>query len=148
MKRLQITLKDTKAIARAVEKVRAFVKKALKEANVRATAAEDKLGAFYAEKDLVNQALALEKIGWANVEFALVKKKEWKEGKPSRLAAMKANAKAEMREEAIAKVVEFGMRFQWSALFFIRKNHLGIDLSRSILPSWRAITLLILKMGQ
>ena len=62
----------------------------------------------------------MEKIGRVNVEFSLAKGKEKRDGELSRLATMKVEAKTKMREEAIAKVVEFGMRFQRSTLFLIR----------------------------
>ena len=70
VKRMQTSLKGIKSVARVVDWARALAEKAFEEANTYATA-KDKLGTLSAEKDLVDQALALEKIGQANTEFAL-----------------------------------------------------------------------------
>ena len=59
----------------------------------------------------------------------MAKEKEWREGEPSKLVVIKVEAKAEIREEAIAKAVQFGMRFWQSVLLLIRQKHSSIDLS-------------------
>ena len=83
-------MKGAETVIRAVDGARAFAEKVLEEANARVAAFEDKLGALSIEKDLMDQALALEKIGWANADFALVKEKEWREDELNRLVAIKA----------------------------------------------------------
>ena len=75
VKRLQISLKDVKATAKAAEKVKASIEKALAEANARAVAVDGKLDIFFIEKDMIDRSLTLEKIDRANAEFALPKRR-------------------------------------------------------------------------
>ena len=42
---------------------------------------------------------------------------------------MKEKAKDEIRKEAIAKAIEFGMHFRGSTLFLIKKKHSRFDLA-------------------
>ena len=63
------------------------------------------------KKDQAYQAFALEKITLANVEYALGQEKRWRECESSRLAVVKEEAKAKIRKDALAKALEYGMRF-------------------------------------
>ena len=94
-----------------MEGAKASTKKALLEATTRVDATEAKLGIPSIKKDQADQAFALKKITLANVEYALGQEKRWRECESSRLAAVKEEAKVEIQKDALAKALEYGMRF-------------------------------------
>ena len=69
-----------------------------------------KLGVHSVEKDVANQTLAQEKVGQSNAELALAKEKKQRAQEPSKLAAVKEEAKAELKNKAFETIVEYAMR--------------------------------------
>ena len=133
---MQASLKKAKVAAKAMERAKAFIKKALieaivanDEADALATADEAKLGVLIVEKESATQALLAKKVAWVNVEHALVEAKKWQKDESSRLTAVKKKARIEIRKQVMAKVFECGMSFRQSVLHLIRKKHQGINLS-------------------